>query len=949
MSPSLVAEVTEHVEALRRQDREHMEAAAQCGPWPAVYEDLDAFEQAAREVVDLLANAARLTVGGREMLMRAWLSWLEQAAPAEREQKRTQVEEAADLSRRMNALSVDGATAGYVCNLSEAERERLRHAVDRYLRLSRKWYRHVHPRWRGTARVLRRAGASLERVAGPDLAGDLDRALSAISLGRKIVALNGALVPGLRPISDDHSEGARYAAAARATLDIAERMHDAAVRNPWVRPVSRVFGSNDAQAQLAAHVGDIRRALNRLASLRNLFKGLDALRPFLKEGCLAEPRNDALEGRSIGTWLDLVADGVHGLESLEWLDAERSMATGLLAQILKALEQYEQQRLSGKSVPVPSEGAASDCGRWWWALVRFAAIDVWKERMVRENPILNEMNPVLESDVCERRRVELAERMKKKRDLNIAHIHDLWRGRRLNRRQQPWKRILQLRRSKHGEAKRLREALRLGLDMGLLDLKPCWLVNPSVACEVLPLKPSLFDVVIFDEASQCPVEHAIPVIYRGRRLVVTGDERQLPPTSFFIPKSEVAEQEEESDADATDEPVQKRVVPPGVQAVLSSDELLTATVELDALPEERLLVHYRSEHPDLIRFSNEAFYAGKLEIPPARHPLCKDGLGPILYEAVNGVYENRTNMEEARRVVQSLRSIWLEDPHAPTVGVVTFNLEQRDLIEDLIERECARDAAFARKFEEQSQRRDGNLDVGFFVKNLESVQGDERDVIIFSMTFGREPDGQFFRRFGPVGAEGGERRLNVAVTRAKRRVYVLNSMPVNEISQALSAGQALGAGLTPKCYLQLYLAYAEAVSQSDEEAIQRVIRILARSPAALGNGEPESEFERDVGEEIMRMGFQVHYQVGVSGFRIDIGVRHPEHACGYLLGIECDGAAFHTGWEAHHRDVWRQRVLEQRGWRIHRVWSTRWWRDRDAEREKLMRALDAARKHRDEQ
>jgi very-short-patch-repair endonuclease len=488
----------------------------------------------------------------------------------------------------------------------------------------------------------------------------------------------------------------------------------------------------------------------------------------------------------------------------------------------------------------------------------------------------------------------------------------------------------------------MREAIHLGLESGLLDLKPCWLVDPSVACELLPLKPGLFDIVVFDEASQCPIEHAVPVIYRGTRLVVTGDQHQLPPTSFFLPKSESDDSELDTDAEATDEPVRQRVKIAGIQAVMETDELLTAAIELGALPEAYLRVHYRSEHPDLIRFSNHAFYDGNLEIPPVAGLPSGETARPIVYVPVDGQYEDRTNRKEAERVGEILTTYWLGLDHpAPTIGVVTFNLQQRDLIEDLLRQRCQSDPAFEARYREETQRRESNLDVGFFVKNLENVQGDERDVMIFSMTFGRGADGRFYRRFGPVGAEHGERRLNVAVTRAKKLNIVLNSMPIEEISPVLSQSGVGMARLTPKCYLQMYLAYAKAVWEGDADQVSQLCRSLATSggPHVDSLHEPESPLEEDVGREIERMGFQVEYQVGESGFRIDIGVSQGQAKGRYLLGVECDGASFHSNWSARHRDVWRENILRSRGWRIHRVWSPSWWYHRADEIAKLQTVL----------
>jgi len=241
---------------------------------------------------------------------------------------------------------------------------------------------------------------------------------------------------------------------------------------------------------------------------------------------------------------------------------------------------------------------------------------------------------------------------------------------------------------------------------------------------------------------------------------------------------------------------------------------------------------------------------------------------------------------------------------------------------------------------QESERKIDNQDVGFFVKNLENVQGDERDVILFSTTFGRDENGVFYRRFGPVGAYGGQRRLNVVVTRAKQQVIVIGSMPIEEISSALKGATAPGREFTPAGYLQLYLAYAKAIS-SDDSYAEAVLNLLDTPPDyRIPTGEPESPFEEDVYQVLRSMGYTVHCQVGYSGFRIDLAIVHPDPLRGYILGIECDGATYHSERSAHIRDVWREEILKDKGWRLHRIWSTQWWYNRQEEIEKLKAAVE---------
>jgi len=242
------------------------------------------------------------------------------------------------------------------------------------------------------------------------------------------------------------------------------------------------------------------------------------------------------------------------------------------------------------------------------------------------------------------------------------------------------------------------------------------------------------------------------------------------------------------------------------------------------------------------------------------------------------------------------------------------------------------------------RRDDRNQDASFFVKNLENVQGDERDIMIFSTTFGKDTDGRFYRRFGPVGARGGERRLNVAVTRAKKQIIVVGSMPIPEVSTALYAGDnAPGAGFTPAGYLQLYLAYAQSVSASNGETTTGILqRFHSQGTNVQPVGDTESPFEEDVLEAIQRMGYTAHAQVGDGGFRIDLAIQHPNPERGYVLGIECDGATYHSDRSARIRDVWREQILRSRGWALHRIWSTEWWYNQAEELDALNGAIREA-------
>lgn len=434
-------------------------------------------------------------------------------------------------------------------------------------------------------------------------------------------------------------------------------------------------------------------------------------------------------------------------------------------------------------------------------------------------------------------------------------------------------------------------------------LKPCFLMSPLTVSQFLP-PPLRFDAVIFDEASQVRPCDAINCVYRGKQLVIAGDDKQLPPTSFFEAVSVDGDDEWEEDQFEDFESIIK---------------LGKGSGGLRELP---LRWHYRSQHEDLIAYSNFSFYDGRLVTFPGSTAEAGD-LGVKLFHVPNAVYRRgtaRDNPKEAEVVVDRVLH-WakhsLNNPsQALTLGVVAFSEAQAEAIEVALDRRRQRlpelDAFFA----------DNRLD-GFFVKNLENVQGDERDVMIFSVGYGRDEVGKLTMNFGPLNREGGERRLNVAITRARRRVELVASVTGTEPEFTTSLRDG------PR-HLQRYLDYA------------------ARGPVALAidvgeeGRDAESPFEEEVIRTICSWGFDAKPQVGTAGYRVDIGVWHPAIAGRFALGIECDGRMYHSSRVARDRDRLRQEVLESLGWRIYRIWGTSWYRYRREQEERLKAAIEAA-------
>ena len=442
-----------------------------------------------------------------------------------------------------------------------------------------------------------------------------------------------------------------------------------------------------------------------------------------------------------------------------------------------------------------------------------------------------------------------------------------------------------------------------------LDVAPCWLASPESVSKVFPLQQDLFDLVIVDEASQLAVERAIPFLYRAASVVVAGDEKQMPPYDLFQ-LQETDDEDEEYDE--------------------SSEKSLLDRLQLTHEPIQ-LSWHYRSRHQELIDFSNHAFYDGKLQIAPNR--IIKPGHPPIRYKNCNGVWQDRQNFQEADVVLDEIHDIWksAKPGNIPSIGIVTFNDQQRDLIQDQFEKRRERDDEFNEMYLDAIEGKD--IDERPFFKNIENVQGDERDIIIFSVGYAKDSDGKFSNMFGSLNKKGGENRLNVAITRAKQQMIVICSIEPTEIKKPSK-------NLGPVRFRQ-FLEYAKAISEESQDARDEVIGKLESSTRVQDeNLVFESPFETQVYEALRAKGYEVNMQIGVSGYRIDLGIVDPNDPTRYILGVECDGAQFHSAKSVKERDVMRQKFLESKGWSIMRIWSRHWWKNPTREVEKIVSKVD---------
>jgi superfamily I DNA and/or RNA helicase/transcription elongation GreA/GreB family factor/very-short-patch-repair endonuclease len=458
---------------------------------------------------------------------------------------------------------------------------------------------------------------------------------------------------------------------------------------------------------------------------------------------------------------------------------------------------------------------------------------------------------------------------------------------------------------------------------------PIVLTSPDICCNLFREMNGYFDIVMFDEASQLRLEDNLPAILKGKQIVIAGDEHQMPPSNYF---SKIFDGlvEDEEDIDGEDE-----INLNPYDILLGCESLLDFASELRF--EKRFLdFHYRSRHPYLIDFSNYAFYQQRLQPMPNKFDYT-----PIKYIQVNGTFSGHTNQAEAEMVLSIVEKNIHRLPNGsyPTVGIATFNITQRDLIKSkILERQkIPKYSDFNDKIQELEEN-------GMFVKNLENIQGDERDVIILSTTYGIGGDGKFANRFGPINHSKGYKLLNVIITRAKYKVYVCSSIPEQAFMNY--KGYLDVEGNNKRAVFFAYLAYCKAVSENNKEWRESVLKALEGNS---GKGTPssppgllESPFEEEVYQVLADNfdGDKLIPQLQYAGFRIDI-VYDSKKADIPKIAIECDGAKYHSSREAYLYDHYRQKILEDHGFVFHRIWSTNWWRNPKREATKLIEFINS--------
>lgn len=594
--------------------------------------------------------------------------------------------------------------------------------------------------------------------------------------------------------------------------------------------------------------------------------------------------------------LDLLLEYIHrDFENLKLMDTFWRQASEDIKYVIAALQEKENSTEQSLS-------------KFWVDILKNSAYIHWIDQIEAKYPDVQKIS----TNEFGRIRESFAGLLEEKRKLAANYlIHELKNKVELVQKVQG-KSIKEL---KHQTSKKrmiwpLRKLLNNFANKGLVEILPVWLASPEMVSSIFPLTEGLFDMVIFDEASQLTVESSIPSVYRGKQIIVAGDEKQLPPSNLFRAGYADEEDEEETNFD-TDESV----------------SLLNLAKR--RFPEKILQWHYRSKYEELINFSNHAFYNGYVQIAPNVTPFKEPPA--LVWKRIDGRWINQSNEVEALEVVTQLKDTLQKQP-GKTVGIITFNAKQQSKIQDMIENVAIEDEKFRILYNELMSR---DLDERLFVKNIENVQGDERDIIIFSIGYAKNEEGKVYNRFGSLNQKGGENRLNVAVSRAKEGIIVVSSIEPEDLNVANTSERG------PKL-LKSYLKYARSVSGGKIEDIDAVIHEINESVnthVVQHSLHFDSPFEEQVYQQLRSLGYEITTQVGMSGYRIDMAVLHPNDHSRYILGIECDGAMYHSSPSARERDVYRQRYLESRGWTIERIWSRNWWKDPVTEIERIDRRI----------
>lgn len=633
--------------------------------------------------------------------------------------------------------------------------------------------------------------------------------------------------------------------------------------------------------------------MNDLAEITSdINKELDVLKYFLEPSKVEKYKEMVSDGALPVKELELIQEYLHSdFEDLQHMDEFGQQCNDTEQKLIKLLTEKKNQ-IGFENLPEK-----------WTEALRQSVYLYWIDKAERKHPAVKKVS----NSEYSRLRTSFEELVEKKKELARQYlINELKLS--LQGAQDAFRNTFKDIKHQTGKKRQvwpLRKLVNQYADNGLMEVAPVWLASPEIVSSIFPLTEELFDLVIFDEASQCTVENGLPSIYRAKQVIVAGDEMQLPPSNMFMSTIE-------SDEDGED--------------FSSNDSPSLLNLAKRRFDEKTLQWHYRSKYEELINYSNHAFYNGAIQISPNVQPY-KEPPAIQWIKVDNGRWIDRANEVEALKVVEVLKELLVAKQNK-SVGIITFNSTQQTKILDMIEKAAIDDMEFGALYGEVMSK---DLDERVFVKNIENVQGDERDIILFSVGYGRNEEGRVYNRFGSLNQEGGENRLNVAVTRAKEETIVVSSIEPEELEVANSKSNG------PRLFKD-YLKYARAVSSGHIERVQEVIQDvneLGNTTVSTSALQFDSPFEEQVYKQLKNLGYEVQTQVGMSGYRIDLAVIHPKDPSQYILGIECDGAMYHSSKNAKERDIYRQKFLESRGWTIERIWSRNWWKNQSAEIERI--------------
>jgi very-short-patch-repair endonuclease len=640
-------------------------------------------------------------------------------------------------------------------------------------------------------------------------------------------------------------------------------------------------------------IHDCRRLTEAVVNKRGLEKDIQILRDSV-DGLF-------VDGRS---WPSVMSDSDSMTAALSATMSDLDVLDGILAKIIELENAFATSKIEELVMEVLAAGDVKN----WAEHVSKQIICSWFDDVRVQYPRLRQFErEEIEQKLCSFKQLEAEHR-----ELSQHVVRNRWADSLRNPQDDSFGvRLLKKEVGKKRKVKAPREVMEDGGLETMLSLKPVWLMSPLSISQMLPLAPNIFDVIVFDEASQVRVEDAIPSIYRAGRLVVVGDRQQMPPTNFF---------DGAGLADDDDEEEQEEIP----ESILD--------LALQVYPDVLLEWHYRSKNEALIAFSNRAFYGGRLIAPPNPQLLTQGK--PIEFHQLQDAYfsTKEGNRREAIAVVERVAELLRENPDR-SVGVLALGQSQMKIIDEVIEVRMA-DPSFRELIEHAANLKEGEADVGFFVKNLENIQGDERDVILISVGYAPARAGRkLYKNFGPLSKKGGGRRLNVAVTRAKSKVVVFASFSPDE----LETDEAAFAKNPDSVYFGRYLKFARGVSGGDFATANAILNSFPM--AGFLSARKPTRFNLDVKRRLEALGYKVSTEIGACGYFIDLGVHHPVDERKFVLGIECDGAMFHSTPYARDRDKIREELLRSRGWNIARIWSIDWSGNWQAEIERIDRMM----------